>query len=370
MSSYRKSPLAIEAPNAVETITRWSGQTMGGRVPAFMALAQRTGGLYYENPPSLAEGLRATGLDAEVRLERTFAHVDQSAYDPETGEEVTVTAPIDMPDYRTTVLHYNDGRQPVPVTPWVSPKYQVVQTTEALAAGQQIIQEGWGLLAALGAWGKPLGSKVYATFALDGMLVGGGDPHGLFLTITTSHDGMGCLGFRLVPMRFACTNEEPMYFGPKSRRVTPAFTRRHTKNVLREAATQAREALELSAEYREVFTAEAEKALAIKVTENEAITYWRQVFGVPTDASDWSPRQARVAQDREDQLVSILNSEECDFGRRTAYGSFQAVTSYLDHFRPVRGQGEAAQTIRRQESIVTGELDKTKQHAWELALAN
>lgn len=373
MASYRTSPLAATAPGVAETITRWSGQTMGGRVPAFMALAQRTGGTYLEREGlTVAEGLRESGLDFEVRLERTFAHVattDLAVVDGEPQEVQTVT-PIEVPDYRTTTMHFNDGRAPQPITPWVSPKYQAVQNTEAAAVGEAIISGGFGSLVAIGAWGRPVGAKTYMAFALDGMTVGGVDPVDLFLTVTNAHDGMGGLSFRLAPIRFACTNESPLYFGKsKTNSVGPVFTRRHTTNVLREAAIYAESALNLAATYREVFTAEAEKALTIKVTENQAITYWRQVFGVPADVADWSPRVATAAQEREDQLVSILASDTCTTGRRSAWGVFNAATEYMDHFAPARGADDAAQLAARQRRIVEGATDEAKQRAWNLALA-
>jgi hypothetical protein len=366
MATYRKSTLAAEAPGVTETITRWSGEQMGGRVPAFVGLAQRTGGLYLEaqeDKPLLAtEALRSTDLDFEVRLERTYAHVNQEGVN-EGGEPVTITTPIEVPDYRTTVMHYNDGRQPVPITPWVSPNYQTVQNGEALAVGDAMTKMGGGYLAALGAWGRPLGAKVYAAYALTGINVGGGDPYGLFLTITTAHDGMGGLSFRLAPVRFECTNESPLYFGRGAAKVGPVFTRRHTKNVLREAELYATQALGLAERYREIFAAEAERALKVKVTENQAITYWRQVFGVK-DGETPKPAQ----QDREDTLTAILNGPTCQFGRGTAYAAFQAVTEYMDWMSPVRG-GDDAATATRQRRIVEGMTDEPKQRAWTMALA-
>lgn len=367
MSSYRTSTLSATAPGQVETIEKYAGNFMGGgRIPAFMGLAKRTGGVYLENPPSIAEGIKATGLDFEVRLERVQALVAQEGMSPE-GEPVTMHTAIDVPDYRCTTMHYNDGRQPVPISPWVTSGYQPVQNTEALAVGQEIIAEGFGSLAAIGAWGKPLGSKVYAAFALDGMLVGGQDPVGLFLTVTTAHDGNGGLSFRLAPVRFSCTNETPLYFGRRSQaRGNRVFTRKHTKNVMTDAALYAQEALELSSVYRETFVAEAEKALDIRVSENKAITYWREVFKVPADPADWAPRITRRAQEREDALVSLLNGPTCEFGRGTAWGAFNAATEYMQHLAPVRGRDEAA---ARQRRLVEGQLDMPTQRAWNLAMA-
>jgi phage/plasmid-like protein (TIGR03299 family) len=351
VAAYRKSTLAAQAPGYAETITRWSGQTMGGgRIPAFMGLAQRTGGVYLE-----------------VRLEQVLANVAQTAIDVVDGEprEVTTYTALDVPNYRCTTMHFNDGRQPVPVTPWVGPRYQPVQNTEALAIGQEIVDEGRGRLVAVGAYGDPVGSKTYAALALDGMTVDGQAPVDLFLTITNAHDGMGGLSFRLAPIVVACTNETPLYFG-KRHAIKPFLTRRHTKNVTLNLAAEARVALGLAGEYREAWQAAAKAALSIKMTENQAITYWRQVFSVPAEASDWTTRQALVAQAREDALVSLLAGPTCEVGRGTAWGAFNAVTEYVDHMAPVRSADEMA---RRQARIVAGETDAIKQAAWELVMA-
>jgi phage/plasmid-like protein (TIGR03299 family) len=361
VASYRTSPLAAEAPGVAETVSRWSGQTMGGRVPAFMGLAQRTGGVYFENPPSLLEGLRQTGLDYTATLDRVQAVVMQDGIS-ESGEPVEIPTYIDIPDRRVVTMRFDDGRL-VPVNPTLSPKYHLEQPREALAWGQEIIDQGEGALVALGAYGKPLGSKLYAAFALEGIKVGGEDPVGLFLTIITGVDGYTARSARLAPVRFACTNETPLYFGKRA--PAPSFSMRHTSGMADRVA-EARQALDLAVAYREEFAVQAERALAVKMNENKAITYWRQVFGVPAQASEWKPRQATIAQPREDELVALLGGDTCQAGRGTAWAAFNALTEYVDH----GNIKDAEKLATRQLRILEGATDEIKQRAWDLALAN
>lgn len=370
MSSYRNSDLPTDAPAAgtVETITQWSGHTMGGRVPAFMGLAQRTGGVYLENPPSVQDALKATGLDFEVRLETVEAVVTESAPGmSETGElvEVQVEKRLAIPRYRATVAHFHDGRDPVAITPWVSPRYTPVQNTDALQWGQNIVDGGAGSLVALGAYGDPVGSKTYAAFDLGDFTVGGkrgGDAHKLYLTVTNAHDGSGGLTARVAPIRLACTNETPIYFGKGTR--NPRFTMKHTAGVGGRVA-EARQALEMAREYTDTLVDAMGSLLDVQMTENEFIAYTRQVFGVKGQPSDWSKRAATVNQAREDVLTGILASPTCDYGRGTAYGAFQAVAEYADHFSGVRGSDDE-KVARRQERLMEGSQDVMRQRAWDL----
>ena len=372
MSGYRNSPLAAEAPAAgtVETITRWDGHTMGGRVPAFMGLAQRTGGVYLENPPSVQDALRATGLDFEVRLETVEAVVTETSAAMVDGElvEVPVEKRLAIPRYRATVAHYADGRDPVAITPWVSPRYTPVQNTDALQWGQNIVDGGAGSLVALGAYGDPVGSKTYAAFDLGDFTVGGkrgGDEHKLYLTVTNSHDGSGGLTARVAPIRLMCTNETPIYFGKGS--MNPRFTMKHTAGVGGRVA-EAQAALAMAREYKDTLVDAMGSLLDVRMTENDFIAYTRQVFGVKGEPTDWSRRAATVNQAREDVLTGILNSDTCDYGRGTAYGAFQAVAEYADHFSGVRGSDDE-KVARRQERLMEGSQDALRQRAWDLLAA-
>lgn len=318
-TNYRTSPLADIAPAAPEVIGKWKGQTMGGRVPAFLGLAQRTGGVYFENPPTVAEGIKGTGLDFEVRLERVQALVAQTGIEVVDGEprEVTTHVAVDSPRFRASVGHYNDGRQPVVFSTWQSPRYQPIQTADALAWGDALSD---GKLVALGAYGDPVGSKVYAAYDLGGFAVGGKDEHELFLTITTTHDGTGAMTARAVPIRLACTNQTDFYFGRGS--ASPTIKIRHTVNA-QDALAQATEAVEASRAYLGIYRTNMEALLKVKHSENDFIAWTRELYGVED-----TPKGA--AQVREDALVELLHSDTNAFGRGRAYASLQALTEYVD----------------------------------------
>ncbi len=348
MSTYRTSPVTdTDLAAGPVHLSKWAGQTMGGTVPAFLGLAQRTGGTYFENPPTVAEGIKGTDLDFEVRLEKMQAVVMQDTI------EGQVPLAVDVPRFRASVGHYNDGRTPVVFSTWQSPRYTPIQTAEALSWGDALSD---GRLVALGAYGDPVGSKVYAAYDLGGFTVGGKDEHELFLTITTTHDGTGSTSARVVPIRFDCTNQTDFYFGKGA--AAPVIKVRHTVNA-KEAMVQAEAAVQASREYLGIYVSSMEKLLKVKQSENDFIEWTRELW----DVKD-TPKGA--AQTREDTLVSILGSETCAFGRGRAYAGLQAVTEYLDHHAPVRGADPVA---ARQDRIILGRVDAPKQTALDSLLA-
>src|SRR3954468_10697105 len=225
MTGYRHSPLADEAPGVVETVTPWAGQTMGGRVPAFIGLAQRTGGVFLETStngesvPTVAERLVQVGLDYEVTLEDLKVTVPGMNAD---GEFEVREEP--MPHHRATVARYPDGR----ITPFgpVGTRYTPIQNMTVANLGQTVVDGGDGSLVAIGAYGDPIGSHVYMAFDLGDFTVGGSDLHKLALTLDTAHDGSGGLTASADPTRVRCTNACSGMFG---RRRGSSYTIRHTE---------------------------------------------------------------------------------------------------------------------------------------------
>jgi hypothetical protein len=336
-----------------------------GRVPAFLGLAERTGGVYLElngeNPPTVAEALKRTGLDYEVRKDALFFQPTGEA--PVIGdggelstEQVPLGDPLPMTSrWVTTVGYPRDGGAPFPLTP-CSPSYTVIQNDRALAVGDALSE---GRLVALGKFGNPLGAACYGAWELgEGMTIGGGDPYRNFVTIVNRHDGQATYGL-LAPIRLGCTNQTNATFG---RKATPRFTIRHVG----EAAFQLEEArriLGLAHEYMEVFAEESEALLATPMSKDRFVTYAKMVWGVKPD-EELSKASAGIVKAREEKLLTILGSPTCAFGEGTAYAGYQAVTEYMDWFGTVRGGDD-----RRQLRIMGGELDAAKTKAWALATA-
>lgn len=338
-----------------------------GRVPAFLGLAERTGGVYLErtgaNPPTVAEAMSRVGLDFEVRKDTLAVNLSAEVAVPtddgglsmerqETGTQAPMPA-----RWVATVGYPRDGGAPFPLAP-VSPRYTVIQTDTALEVGDALSE---GELRALGKWDG--GAKVYGAWELgDGMTIGGGDPYRNFVTIVTSHDGTGTWGM-LAPIRLGCTNQTNATFG---RKATPRFSIRHVGEA-RFKLDEARRILGLSHTYLQVMAEESEALLATPLNRDGFLVYAKQVWGVKQADDDLSKRSLSLVNARAETLLAMLDSETCEFGRGTAYAGYQAVVEYLDFAGTVRG-GDSPEA-RRYTRIMTGELDNAKTRAWELAAA-
>lgn len=338
-----------------------------GRVPAFLALAERSGGVYLErhgeNPPTVQEAIKATGLDREVRLAPlSFHHTAEAAVVTEDGglamETVETGESTRMPGrWVTTVSYPRDGGAPVAYAP-CSPRYTVIQDERALEVGDALSE---GKLVALGAWDN--GAKTYGAWQLaEDLVIGGGDPYRNFVTIVNTHDGNGTYGL-LAPIRLGCTNQGNATFG---RKATPRFTIRHVGEA-RFKLEEARRILGLSKAYLEVLKEESEELLAKPMSRDGFLVYAKEVWGVNRPEEDMSKRTLSLVNARAEQLLALLDSPTCEFGRGTAYAGYQAVTEYMDHFGTVRGGEDAA--TRRAVRIMAGELDNAKTRAFSLAAA-
>jgi phage/plasmid-like protein (TIGR03299 family) len=375
VANYRANPLSGDYQNGVaETIPAHRGKTVGDnfasivggirtgqdRVPAFMGLAEATGGVYVENPTGgITSALQQVGLDFEVRKEPGL-NVPIQLPTVVDGEPTIETRTLTMPRWYATVAYPHDGGDPFPIAP-VGEIYKPVQNTEALAFGDNIVDQG-GSLVALGAYGAPIGAKTYAAFQLaEGMTVGGEDVHDLYLTVTNAHDRTGGLTCLVAPIRLDCTNQTYAVFGKRGG--NPRFTIRHTTNA-RGRVIEARTALSLAFAYTDIYTAEAEKLLAVPMPKDQFLIYSREVFRTKAEEDQTKMAQTLLAR-RDEQLLAILAAETCEFGRGTAYAGYQALIEYSDFYGPARGNATFSRMVR----IMEGQTERFKTRAWDVAAA-
>lgn len=329
-----------------------------GRVPAFLGLAERTGGVYIENAPTVGEALAQTGLDYEVRHDAAMAAEQEDVLEiGDDGQPTMVRRPtgryLPIGEWVSTVAYPRDGGQPFAIAP-TSKRYTIVQNGDLLSTGEAL---SGGRLVALGAWANK--ARVYAAFELgDGFTVGGGDPYRSFVTLVNTHDRNGGFGIMAL-IRLGCTNQSNATFG---RKATPRFTIRHTGDATVKI-DEARRILGLAHQYTEALQTESEELLAAKMSTDQFLVYAKHVWGV-SDEERLTDRSKGMVKVREDELLAILASETCEFGRGTAYAGFQAVTEHLQFFGTVKGKDAQA---KRWTRILDGQLDKAHEKAWNLA---
>lgn len=361
MTTYRTSPLAADAPQTAEVLDRWGGHTMGGRVPAFLGLAQRTGGIFYENPESVADGVRQAGLDFDVKLESLHTSVPE----PIIGDDgpTTIARTFDLPNHRATVAHYEDGRI-VPFGP-VGTKYRPIQNTVAAELGQALVDGGDGSLLAIGTYGEPVGARTYMAFDLGDFTVGGGDPHNLALTITNSHDGSSGLVSLVAPLRLACTNQTSGIFGKRN---SARHVIRHTESATGRVA-EMRVILGMTRNYVELYQAQSEDLLAHPMSTDDFVEWERDLFGAPDDLANATKHTRTLTEKRDETLIRLYrDSATNEFGRGTAFAAAQSVIEYLDHESLTRGRGRDPE-VGRWERIMAGQTENAKARTWSSLLA-
>lgn len=351
--TYRHSPLADEAPGVPEVISPWAGQTMGGRTPAFIGLAQATGGVFFENPPSVPEALEQVGLNFEVTLEDL--KVPKAGMNADGEFEYSYEP---MPHHKATVQQYPDGRF-VPMGP-VGNRYTPIQNMTVANLGQTVVDRGEGSLLSIGAFGDPVGSRVFMSFDLGQFTVGGSDLHNLALSLITAHDGTGGLTASADPVRVACTNQCTGMFG---RRQRGHYTIRHTESS-DGRVQEIREALSLVWKYVDKYKEESEDLLGEGMTEHEFLAFEHELFGVPRleTATD---RQRTMVANRDETLLEIWRGDTSEFGRATRWAAAQSVYEFLDWKSIVRGQNPE---LARWERTMSGETEDAKARTWNLLL--
>jgi phage/plasmid-like protein (TIGR03299 family) len=353
--TYRKSPLADVAPGAAEVVTQWDGQTMGGRVPAFIGLAQKTGGVFYEDPPDVQTGMQQAGMDFEVQLHELQAVVPELGLDQD-GKEATVNRMLPLAKHRSTVGHWKDGSRLEAFGP-VGSRYEPIQPSEQAELGQFLVDGGSASLKAIGTYGQPFGCHTYMAFDLGSFTIGGQDAHQTALTLVNHHDGSGGLVIQAAPVRVSCTNQVAGIFG---RRQKSRYVVRHTTSA-KAKISEIRAALGMVAEYVDTYQEESELLLAQALTTDEFVTWERELFEGNRNRDEFSDRELTMAEHRDEALLGIWRSDTSEFGRGTGFAAAQSVIEYLDHESIVRGRDPER---ARMERILAGTTEATKAKAW------
>jgi phage/plasmid-like protein (TIGR03299 family) len=207
------------------------------------------------------------------------------------------------------------------------------------------------------------GRQVFITMRLpDTLRIGGTDAVDLNIAALNSHDGSGAFRILVTPIRVVCANTQAAALAAHA----SSFAVRHTRNA-RASVAAARDALGLTFEYVEAFEAEAERLIQTTLTDGQFDALIEATFG-PLDP-DASERTKRADADRHDVLSFLFHDADTQAGiRGTAWGGYQTVTEYVDHYAPVRAKADA-NTARASRLLMSDAPSKTKRLAWSALTA-
>lgn len=189
------------------------------------------------------------------------------------------------------------------------------------------------------------------------MLIGGVDAHDLYVTAMNGHDGSLALSVIASPVRVVCWNTAQAAMASARQR----WTTRHTKGATK-AIEDARRGLDMTFRFNEAFQAEADRMINETLTTGEFEKIVEGLFPVEDDA-------AKRTQTNSIERMGIMRGLFADADtqaniRGTRWAGYNAITEYVDHFRPAAGKGDEAKAISRARAALTGDGATLKNEAF------
>ncbi len=202
------------------------------------------------------------------------------------------------------------------------------------------------------------GRQVFITMRLPRhLLVGGSDHVDLSIAALNSHDGGSAFKVLVTPVRVVCANTQTAAL----RNHLSSWSIRHTRGATT-AVYAAREALGLTFAYVEEFEVEAERLIDTVITDADFDQLVASLYGTPDPDAPVRTRQS--ARRRTDRLSWLWHDAPTQKGLHgTAWGAYQAVAEYVDHYAPVRDSQDPA-TARAVRLLTTDQPAQTKARAW------
>ncbi|HET9893662.1 MAG TPA: DUF932 domain-containing protein [Streptosporangiaceae bacterium] len=219
-----------------------------------------------------------------------------------------------------------------------------------------LVDGGAGFDAAMSLHG---GTNVVVTMKLPaGVLIGGVDPVGLYIAVINYHDGHGSFTVLVTPVRIVCANTQAMALRNFSR----MLRMRHTKNAV-PSIEEARRAIEMSYDYFDVLSAEAERMINQPITNGEFERIIAQVFPKGGD----SKMAATMDANRTDLMMRLFTEADTQAAiRGTNWAAYQAIVEYVDYSLPVRGADDEASARAARSLLGANNTDKMKSQAFNL----
>ena len=310
------------------------------------------------NATSAAEAAQQAGLDWTVKLTDIQSYVNNQVND---YESVTDYYPITN---RKAVLRLGDENKVIGV---VGHKYKIVQNMEVFSALDTLIDSGDARYAAAGEYNG--GGSVWMVLELPKGIQVANDPHAAFLLVRTSHDGSAAVAIKPIIERLYCANQ---INGLISNRRYNSYTYRmkHTSNS-KLSVNDIRNIIQLTYDAVNEYEITADALLQKTRTHAEARRFFEKVWALPTEVanspyhllSQGQKRQHTIATTARERAYDIYTESPTQENiRGTAFGLWQAVVEYADHYAGTNDN-------RRAVNALSGNSDKVKTKALALLTA-
>jgi phage/plasmid-like protein (TIGR03299 family) len=301
------------------------------------------------NATSAQDAAVQAGLDWHVSL----ADVQALAVN---DEGVSV---LEVPNTFATIRTNKDATQSVLGT--VGGRYKVFQNAEMFSALDALVDSGDARYAYAGE--VKGGAQIYMVLALPNEVKIGNDPHAAYLVARTSHDGSTALQISPTVTRLRCTNQIAGIFSKAA-----TYTLKHTTNANMQIEDIKR-IIPVTYTGIEFYETLGNKLIKEKLTDTEVDDIFKKMWSLPSivEQSPYAMLSKgqktvfnRVTDARETAKAIYKGStgtQEELYG--TAFGAFQAIVEYADHF------SHKSSTVRA-ERVVTGQANILKSKALAL----
>ena len=206
----------------------------------------------------------------------------------------------------------------------VTPRYQIVQNSEAFEFTDNLVAQGMTYETAGSLAG---GKRIWLLGKLPDVVVAG-DKVEPFVCFTNTHDGTGAVKVCMTPVRVVCQNTLNLALNSAKR----AWTCVHRGNI-QGKLEEARETLGLADIYLKELADQADKMATEKLSKDDAIKIIDKMIDLPTDASD---RQKKIAESEKESIIMCMLSPDLVNFMNTKWGFINAVADHVDHGNPAR----------------------------------
>lgn len=221
----------------------------------------------------------------------------------------------------------------------VGNQYQPIQNREAFDFMDALVDSGDAKYETAGSTRN--GRRIWLLAKMpDGVQVAGEDID-KYLLLSNPHDGTGSLTVAFTPLRVICTNILNLALAEHDVHRTVRIRHSGDTTVKLE---EARSVLGIGFSYFEELAQVGEELTSHKLDTRAVDRFLRELVPDPTDRSK---SNARAVAKRESIRNVYLGSDNLNNVRGTAWGVYNAVAEYEDHFAPVAGENKAERRFTR-----------------------
>ena len=293
-----------------------------------------------------AKAMAESGMDYDVEVWDTIA------VDPITGRQ------MESPKAAQIVRPTPDGLKVVGST---GRRFTPIQNRDAFAVGGDLVGEFGAKITGLADFRHGGASLLVVDLQRPITLDtpdGNQDVIDLNLLVKNAHDGSSALTFALTPMRLACTNALQAAIAGATR----SWKISHTPNA-GERVDLAVQAIKEAVGYQEKFQEVAQAMVDQPMVDAEFAKIVARLWKVDPEATGKVADRKRETQA---QVIDLFrNSPTLEHVRNTRWAGYNALTEYLDHYRPVKGD----ETLGHAEGALEGPNVRAKDRVWKMFAA-